>query len=100
MKQHITSKQLKEINDLQLKRICNILIWSNLQTDIEWMYASEELTISKMIDILSNYKQIEITQGRVWWVTFIDNSLKVSGNELCDALWEGVKYILNIEEDN
>ena len=98
MKQHITECQLEELykedklTDGQSQR------FKRLQNEItdNFLYFTDydEVTIAKMIELLSNRKQIEIIQGGKWWVMFMDKSLKVSGFTLCDALWEAVKEVI------
>ena len=111
MKQYITVEQLKEADDLQLKEICHIFNFQNLQTNMEWIYISQELTIGNMIEILNNksnggikIKQsfdtfAEILDG--WQINFmiikVDNMIEYNSKvriELVDALWESVKVIL------
>lgn len=101
MKQHITSEQLKEVDTSKLikcfsKRVENAYAYAiDKYGEESAQYALQErVTIGKMIEILSNIKQIEILQASKWWVMFADKSIKCSGNELCDALWEAVKEIL------
>ena len=90
MKQHIMVEQLREVKPTKLLKILKY----GLAGDDRW---AESINIGKMIEVLSNYKQIEIIQGKVGWIMFMDNSLKISGDELCDALWEAIKYVIEEE---
>lgn len=87
MKQHINEEQLKEVN---LEKI-HKLIRGSIERH---PFKAKEITIGKMIEILSNYKQIEIYQGGKWWVMTTDRKIKTSGSELVDALWEAVKEVI------
>jgi len=95
MKQHITVEQLVKLNGCQYEKLYK-LIDNNYDGYMKYTYqdASELVTIGKMIEILSNVKQIEEIQGGKWWVRFLDNSLKVKAYELTDALFEAIKVIL------
>lgn len=110
MKQHISKEQVLSLTDKQYVGLINALYeTSHKVKDLSrgsagcdfgneepyFTSAMETRTnIGKMIEILSNVKQIEITQGSKWWVMFMDKSLKVSEYELYDALWLAIKEIL------
>lgn len=102
MKQHIT---LEQFNDIELI----------LNPDIEepyefWRYKleeygievdncsdefiSEQFTIGKMIEISSENFKTVITQGNLWWVGNVNKTFSFNSEELCDALWECVKYVI------
>jgi len=115
MKQHITVEQLKEANDLQLRQICHMLNWSTLQTNMEWMFVSEWLTIGVMINILETqamdngvelFVQMEL-RADGWFIGIYQYYMckgerqrhlfmyyMTDKKDRCDALWEATKDVL------
>lgn len=121
MKQQISSEQLQELTEEQKERLREWwkpqmwhqmidnkgLYYLGFQTkDIE---ADKEnllplLSIGQMIDFIDgereelwSFREKMLTpykEDAYWRVRGIDN-LEFSGNSLCDALWEAVKYLLN-----
>lgn len=109
MKQHITVEELKSVSDETKIKLfkeyyeetdnCEITVTStwlvcNRSWKTTYRNLAEGITIGKMIEILSNEKQIVIEQGSKWWFRFMDNSSKTNDRELVDELWEAVKEIL------
>ena len=97
MKQHVDVEQIYKLDEKTKVKLAKLIHENQKWQEWIWEDTAKLLTIGKMIEILANYKQIEIIQGRVWWIMFMDKSLKISSDELCDALWKSVKYVL--EED-
>ncbi len=112
MKQHITVEQLFELQDYKLAEVmdeefqnavrnlnCNPYM-SDTEKDNLIEVLAEQVTIGKMIEILSNFVyDIEMFQGHGYWDTIVrittDNGKKEYKSEwLCDALWEAVKEVL------
>lgn len=121
MKQNITVEQLKELNDKQLKNLYNLRHCPYLiriaytekyhfqVTDEDYSEASYHINIGAMIEILidnvpktdyiedsidieydrvTNTVLVEYRKGNYSFGTF-------ENKELCDALWEAVKSILD-----
>lgn len=111
MKQHITFEQLNKLYEdqiIELKKKLNLRRLLDTQLELK-MYISECCTIGKMIEILCNsefcFPSIGLTESRtrneyiVVGVTCLSGSEKYrgktfEGDNLCDALWESVKTIL------
>lgn len=98
MKQNITEEQLLELDEQKIYKLVvyklNLFMTSN--PDYQWY--SEQITIGKMIEILSTY-DIDIMSNyykvNEWTITFYKEEHHIFRNiELCDALWEGIKAIL------
>lgn len=104
MKQHITVEQVKELRQEVIAKIGESLysamyFYSKLEHEPRWDFAANLLTIGKMIEILdvkSNYVSMQTVLDNAdtdcWIVEF--NDFEWQRKELCDALWEAVKYVL------
>lgn len=108
MKQCIGWKQMNELSDDQLARLLNmeedLFIWAKEAC------INQEFTIGKMIEILQDSslgfnikKDFDSISERFegWEVYFyketaVDTVVEscINKDELCDALWEAVKYLL------
>lgn len=121
MKKHITATQLDEF--LELRHEQGKAVWNKpMQLSlVDMLYGNEnyplesDITIGKMIEIL-NIKSMDPIIQKValknengihesMWEVLIDyNGLDFNGiydkEELVDALWEAVKYILEKENNN
>ena len=107
MKQHITIEQWDEIN-LKQKIIINKLLFPSteyIEISIQQKALIHSLQIGEMIEILGiNIGEIfplyteEGAGDRIlWWeVQLSYKTLRMIN--LCDALWEAIKYILNNKE--
>lgn len=96
MKQNITLSQWKELTESQqvkfidgCKTTLGVPIW-------------ESVTIGQMIEFLGNnikdidaYPRIRENQEIDYWVVYFIKSPAFKSGELCDALWEAVKEVLN-----
>ena len=102
MKQHITLEELREVDS---SLIAEKLVKTGFVKveDNEWIKsdkAAKQLNIGKMIEILrskSHSIMIETDSdlGVEWWnVVDYDTGKFLQSKELCDALWEAVKYVL------
>ena len=94
MKQHITKKQWDELSKEEYKKFRPSINITEVSMK-KWFY--EYITIGKMIEFLGD-DFIEISNSAVhgwiikvnpWW------NKKHIEKELCDALFEAVKYKLN-----
>ena len=113
MKQHITTKQLMEVHqDIMMEAInsdkFNELLEQVSQSNVGmrnlYLQAlAKEVTIGKMIEILHDSGEcIDMFNGNengrfdgyCVWIGTLGETRK---EELCDALWEAVKYVLEIE---
>lgn len=101
MKQHVSEKQLKELNHLTMYRIKDIMFYGDTPISM-----AEKLTIGKMIEILDNhlewnysiytYEREEDVKGfRFEGETHFEEVITES-EELCDALFEALKHVLEV----
>lgn len=105
MKQHITVEQVKELSQETIGKIDDQLysamyFYSKLEHEPRWDFAANLLTIGKMIEMLWD---------KMYYVSFDTNNVVClynsqecemcfdGLNELADALWEAVKYVLGDE---
>lgn len=93
MKQEITRAQLGELSDKAIARFD------------QWMlhrgYVNEDMTIGQMIELLEQESSGRFTgmfkvHSDEWDVDVSEPLNRVAG-ELCDALWEAVKEVLEHE---
>ena len=119
MKQHITIEQVSELTQKEILKLSMKYYqkWYSTLTDgqkrglitnrIDLIYVlSESTTIGKMIEILEGFGSPIIqyidTKG-VWnmLMLYADGEFEVDieKNELADALWEAVKYVLKEREN-
>ena len=91
MKQHITCDQYEEIGSKKM-----------IKTFGDDGYGFSDITIGRMIEFLDETKQyqfitkIDCCGTSTWSVnTMVCNSDKQHSQQLCDALWEACKEILN-----
>lgn len=111
MKQYITIEQIRELNVEQIGKLSHfinskIAITDDIKSKDSILNKGIIATIScqcnigKMIEILGDrFDGLE----RCWegyWVHLYDSGEKerFEGKELCDALWEAIKYVLREEE--
>jgi hypothetical protein len=117
MKQNITIEQLKELNKNQLQKLWNLIHCPYLlkiaysekykldTTKEDYNKAAYNINIGQMIEILEEscstfniirYDDITGEQWNIKGTLFIREKryLETLELELCDALWEGVKIIL------
>ena len=93
MKQHITQKQWDELDDEQKLRLCYGVDSIEEQSSPIFKLPN----IGQMIEFLGN-NLIEIRKKPDYkWVLLIKENEEdvwksVAKKELCDSLWEGVKY--------
>jgi len=113
MKQHITVEQLKEIDATKLDRWMKSVKYtqymkdiynSNNKTYLITMYglAAKKVTIGKMIEILRANKIIktstEFEVSNETWYLIESGGNTFEGQGLCDALFEALKYILEVND--
>lgn len=100
MKQHILPKQVEEIKKEQFYSLFNNLVYRNDYAK----YHHKKVTIGKMLEVLTE-KNIVLdikltsmdTQDNNNGFVIINNvfySKEYKAKELCDALWEAIKDIL------
>lgn len=100
MKQHIKEHQLAELSAEQLDEYFCLCV------DRDW-YSGHEggmddldlLSIGQMIELLGEELKSISKVGSMFRIDLSDSivvlpSMELGHNELCDALWEAVKYIL------
>jgi len=117
MKQHITVEQMKEIEDKTLAKYMPLEFTHSLEAVCYYGAESatgiiglnkmaEMITIGKMIEILKSkgvnwfevgYPEIKETREKKVFIK-ITKDLYFWGDNLCDALWEAVKYVLEESE--
>jgi len=96
MKQHITKKQWDELNDKQKEVLSE---WIRVQTNnaslgIEFR-GTLSMTIGQMIEFLGDdLETIDGVLHNTWMVFIRMNPDVFEDKELCDSLWEAVKYEL------
>jgi len=99
MKQHINPSQALELTSKQFYSMFSEVV----ERKDYWHYHHIKITIGKMIEILVDSKEcIDIFNGNengllgeyCVWVGTLGETRKP---ELCDALWEAVKYVLDKE---
>ena len=95
MKQHITRGQWNELNDKQRERWWN----QNGKNSIPHLPHIENLNIGQMIEFLGEEWLVapENSEDRKLGIYSIVWDKKI---ELCDELWEAVKYKLNEKHGN
>lgn len=96
MKQHITIQQLKELTEKQCDRLLPWLVKKGYQ---------RELSIGQMIEFIINNERKEcdiFIERIIKWRFEGDHGIiwgsergTLEYDELCDALWEAVKVVLN-----
>jgi hypothetical protein len=114
MKQHITSDQLNELSEKQLKKLIAWVKGKRFLTnynnttgtciDHDYWQGHTLLSIGKMMEFLeesehfpviskSNFMTSEVREWvSGWHLDF--NQKEITSDELCDALWETVKEVL------
>lgn len=97
MKQHITEEQLNELSDIGKKTLKEWGLkrnWNNEKPNIVFLTDGKVqgwlplLSIGQMIEFLNDR---ELRQFTSRFMEMVEESDK----ELCDALWEAVKEVLN-----
>jgi len=86
MKQNITKKQWNELSDEQVQILIKDL-------KFETAYPWEVITIGRMIEFLGDEIRIEKMNAYGYWVAAY-NGCRSPQSELCDSLWNAVKYKL------
>lgn len=121
MKQHITLEQLKEINILNINKVTKSEEIKSIIKNIKYFEKSErenypykynnvcqylwdrlagKITIGKMIEILYKYDcDIQIISAGKQWYIEVAAHIRRDSEELADALWEAVKYVLEVENE-
>jgi nitroimidazol reductase NimA-like FMN-containing flavoprotein (pyridoxamine 5'-phosphate oxidase superfamily) len=117
MKQHISVEQFKSTDERIIEKIVKDIYED---TENETLYFSERhitfldsenksyfrvliknitelIDIGKMIEILKKHYKDEWTNV-IFYATMHGDVYERENNELCDALWEAVKYVLEVEE--
>ena len=97
MKQNITVEQLKQCSDFIIKKMGLMLGYEKINSNAIWQAMAQDITIGKMIEILEEreeYPQIHLSQDIDWAVEIESNIVAFVSKELCDALWEAVKFVL------
>ena len=121
MKQNVTIEQLQELSPKAKEKLIALTSWDNLPHGAQMLlhnadfYLSEFLTIGKLIEFLDEgkyFKEPDDTDSYdvqvVWRISYLQppgkdlrkKSFGIEWNEgieLCDALWEAVKQILEKE---
>ena len=120
MKQHITVKQAKELSvELIMKQLNNDKL--NLCISFEesfWNAVAESTNIGRMIEILEDLssskdeqyiyfetslrRNIDYVLHKVVYISHFDNGGHPTNKEfvnieLCDALWEALKYVFTLK---
>lgn len=91
MKQHITSYQWDELEPAQLGKLRG---WVSGRDDYEFTGGMELLSIGQMIEFLDEGWLVSIVKTKNWKVS-VNKSYELP--ELCDALFEAVKEVLDKE---
>ena len=92
MKQHITAEQWEELNQVGKMAITE---WWAFNRDCD----SRLLSIGQMIEFLDNVDiDVRLNKGRQRSLGYINGNRKEK--ELCDALWEAVKEVLEVDLTN
>lgn len=107
MKQHITVEQLDELTGIEKRKL---LKWQQSKEydhfhDIDGSSELSEMSIGEMIEFLDEHKEGEINLEsgpynhgvdtyKIGNYEFKNNCLIGWDGELCDALWEAVKEVL------
>lgn len=97
MKQHITKEQLDELNDKEKEKLRN---WwfEHIQRTIRQDFPTL-LSIGQMIEFLDDNKMwLTIERLNDGWGLFEDPRGRYDHVELCDALFEVVKEVLEDEK--
>lgn len=91
MKEHITPKQLKEIQKDEFYSL-----FDNIVHRKDWYrFHHHKMTVGKLIAINDKYiNKINITHEKPKYI--IDTTIGIiQGNCLCDVLWELTKMVIN-----
>ncbi len=94
MKQHITASQLDELSKKGIKNLKKYLLPKNIPGfwDVNFV---PTLSIGQMIEFLDEENvAIDITTGWTIIASELQDLHTYKNEELCDALWEAVKEIL------
>ena len=96
MKQAITTKQLKELGEIGREKLDK---WVFDKYPLEFI-KQPLLSIGQMIEFLDEHDEIQIDRNHrepAHWIieSPTNHDLFCSKEELCDALWEAVKEVLN-----
>jgi len=96
MKQHVTEKELARLSNELIEKLFSICFpnkeWCSRHFKIALL--SLDLTIGKMIEILNKKELITIEKGRQW-VIKTTKIQQHQADELCDCLFEALKYVEN-----
>ncbi|MFW5890759.1 MAG: hypothetical protein ACOCUI_00915 [bacterium] len=99
MKQYITVEKLSKLSHKELEKATEIF-GSNDDWECDYLFLcrlAKKITIGKMIEILQNDKrQLRMNQSlEGYWRVELDyiNGHSFYQKELCDALWEAIKYM-------
>lgn len=95
MKQHITIEQLKELSEKGRKKLNSWITGIEFDSRILKHSSLQLLSIGQMIEFLKegNYKK-ELHNGFEKYIELARDIKEVPEVELCDALWETIKQIL------
>lgn len=101
MKQHILPKQAQEISEIEFYSLFPVRnsLGDNVVKRKDWdKFHHKKVTIGHMIQFLKEKNwniQIHMVGDSFRVANDIQNGWAFSRTELCDALWEAVKYELN-----
>lgn len=98
MKQHITVEQLNELSGKTQKTWWGFIIGDQNYHNGSEMTIAKKSTIGMMIEFLEERGygiMIDKMRKNKKWIVDIDKPMKyIEGKELCDALWEAIKEVL------
>lgn len=100
MKQHITPKQLAEIDKARIQELLQVT--STIERNNYYEFHCSKMTIGKMIEILefkfpTIYIENQLPAGlrdSIRYRVFQQGAGHHYGDNLCDALWNAVKDVL------
>ena len=98
MKQHITEEQLGELSEKGMEKWFDFLWNTVLKKDTFRGTTNSEIieltTIGQMIEFLDE-NEIWFQKDEKSWDVWVQYQGAYTKKELCDALWEAVKEVLN-----
>lgn len=98
MNQHITVEQL---NELSLKSLWKFGQWFGMPTKESTIGHKVEIaeltTIGKMIEFFDGKCNLKLDQDLKYWTVKTSDGRFFQHFELCDALWEACKQVLEVK---
>jgi len=93
MKQHITEEQILEISNNDIA-FCKLKEWVG-QKSIPL------LSIGDMISLIEQRGNINSIENRAgdWYIKDTESTYYTRNTDLCDALWESVKFLLKMKDE-